>query len=108
MPLVTKRSSSVSVTAVTQSFKGLKRLSCPSKDAFDAGKIACFLLGEQRDISRKSILCQLAKDNLLVFQMCYSEQSPLRGSSGHPLMRLLMSEEGLFKRKTPKCLDGHQ
>lgn len=66
----------VSETVETCSAKGLKHLSCQSERVFDTCKNGpASFMTTAGYLSKKSILCELAED-LLVFQMCRSEQRP--------------------------------
>lgn len=75
----------MSLNAASKAFFG------PSQNFYDVGEVVYTLYEKQQAFLKKSIICQLAEDNLLVFQICYHEQSPLWGNSGHPLIRIHMS-----------------
>lgn len=72
----------VSETVETCFAKGLQHLSCQSEQFFDTCKNGrASFMRTAGYLSKKSILRQLAED-LLVFQMCYSEQRPPREHRG--------------------------
>ncbi len=72
----------VSETVETCFAKGLQHLSCQSERFFDTCKNGqASFMRTAGYLSKKSIHRQLAED-LLVFQMCYSEQRPPREHRG--------------------------